>query len=77
MIELLGTSGCHLCEVAERMVRRLAPTLGHAVQVTDIALDDALVEKYGMSIPVLRHDSGKELGWPFEEAQLLDWLTNL
>lgn len=77
MIELLGTSGCHLCDVAERMVRRIAPAQGHPVQLKDIALDDVLVEQYGMRIPVLRHEKGQELSWPFDEEELMEWLANL
>ena len=73
-IELLGTTGCHLCEVAERMVRRIAPVLGFTLLYVDIAEDDALVDKYGMQIPVLRTQDGDELGWPFAEEELIHWL---
>ena len=76
-IELLGTSGCHLCEVAEKMVRRIAPHFGVTVAYLDIATQDELVEKYGLSIPVLRDSQLNELGWPFEEEQLTQWLASL
>ena len=38
----------------------------------DLPVDDeALVEKYGIRIPVLkRARDGEELGWPFDEEQL-------
>lgn len=77
-VELLGTSGCHLCEVAERLVRRIAPNLGANIQHIDIASDDALVDAYGMKIPVLRTQEGKtsELNWPFDEESLIAWLTS-
>jgi hypothetical protein len=42
-----------------------------AVDAIDIADDEALVEKYGIRIPVLkRARDGEELGWPFGEEQL-------
>ena len=73
-LELLGTTGCHLCEVAERMIRRIAPVLGFTLSYVDIAEDDALVDKYGMQIPVVRAQNGRELGWPFAEEELIHWL---
>lgn len=76
-LELLGTSGCHLCDVAEKLVRRIAPPLGAKVTLLDIAESDALVEQYGMRIPVLRHASGATLGWPFDEQTLIHWLQSL
>jgi len=76
-VELLGTSGCHLCEVAEKLVRRIAPPLGAKVTLLDIAESDELVEQFGMTIPVLRHTNGKTLGWPFDEQTLIHWLESL
>lgn len=75
-IQLLGTSGCQLCDVAERMVRRMAPPLGFTIELVDIAEDDALVEQFGMAIPVLIGGE-QQLGWPFEEEQLTHWLQTL
>lgn len=64
---LYGTSACHLCEEAEALVGRL----GLALDVVDIAEDDALHERYGMRIPVLRRlDTGAELDWPFDAASI-------
>jgi len=81
LVQLLGTSGCHLCDVAERLVRRIAPSLGFAVELVDIANDNALVDEYGMRIPVVRVElkdqSLKELGWPFQEEELIEWLQSL
>jgi hypothetical protein len=43
---------------------------------TDIANDDALIEAYGVRIPVLLNIStSKELGWPFDEQALFEWLS--
>ena len=67
------TLGCHLCEEAERMLSAVASSQSFtlAVDSIDIADDEALVEKYGIRIPVLkRARDGEELGWPFGEEQL-------
>lgn len=73
-IQLLGTSGCHLCDMAERLVRRVSISLQIQLSKVDIALDDQLLEQYSLSIPVLRTLSGLQLNWPFDEAQLSEWL---
>jgi hypothetical protein len=41
----------------------------------EISDDETLLERYGLSIPVVRReDSGSELSWPFDEAKLLRFL---
>lgn len=71
---LYGSVGCHLCEQAEALLRQL---LGHsfeAVQQVDVSDSDALMDRYGLRIPVLagRAVDGEwlELGWPFDAAAL-------
>ena len=74
--QLFHTSGCHLCEEAEAMLLPMAEKLGVTVSRVDIAEEDALVEAYGMRIPVVRNvASGRELGWPFEPEQLYSFLV--
>ena len=77
-IQFLSTSGCHLCEQAHEMARYLMkhdPEVADTVnlEMIDIANDDALVEQYGIRIPVLVCLS-RELGWPFELEELRSWL---
>ena len=75
---LFTTLGCHLCEEAERMLATVACSQSFTLTVDaiDIADDEALVEKYGILIPVLkRARDGEELGWPFDE-ELLARFTN-
>lgn len=60
---LYGTTCCHLCEQAEAVLQAVGVKAEHI----DIAEDDALLEKYGVRIPVVkREDTGEELGWPFD-----------
>jgi len=67
---LYGTPACHLCELAEDLLHRRglpAP----AWRSVDIAADEALLDRYGRRIPVLRRASdGAELDWPFDAATL-------
>jgi hypothetical protein len=70
---LYGTEFCHLCDEAEAILRAVRV----AAVYTDIAGDDELLERYGTRIPVLqRGDTGDELGWPFDAANVLEFLKN-
>lgn len=68
---LYHTSGCHLCEEAELIVEQVTTPARIPFSKVDIADDDLLLEAYGIRIPVFSHlPSGRELGWPFNAAQL-------
>ena len=72
--QLFGTLGCHLCDLAEAEVMPLVEH-GLLVELIDIADSEALVEAYGLRIPVLRRvDTGAELGWPFDTEQIVAFL---
>ena len=72
--QLFGTLGCHLCELAEAEVMPLVEH-GLLVELIDIVDSEALVEAYGLRIPVLRRvDTGAELGWPFDTEQIVAFL---
>ena len=68
---LYGTSACHLCEIAEAMLEGQ----GAVFDKVDISTSDDLFERYGVRIPVLRRPDGRELGWPFSEAELAEFLA--
>ena len=70
---LYGTRSCHLCEQAGTMLYEAGVT----AEYIDIAENEALLEKYGMRIPVVRRvDSGTELDWPFDESALNELTGN-
>ncbi len=69
MIRLFSTEGCHLCEQAYAMLAEL----GAEVEVVDIAFDDELFSRYGVTIPVVNLN-GEELNWPFTIETLKSWL---
>ncbi|KLN65870.1 thiol-disulfide isomerase [Vibrio sp. VPAP30] len=47
--------------------------ISHQVKIVDIAFDDELFSRYGVTIPVLNYQ-GNELNWPFDLQQLQLWL---
>lgn len=70
-LTLLGTRGCHLCDVAEGLLLQAAAARRLDWQYRDIALDEDLVGRYGERIPVLLAADGRELGWPFSLLDIL------
>jgi hypothetical protein len=71
MLTLFGTQGCHLCDDAEAMLACAATARAIEWRYVDIALDPALVERYGTRIPVLAGADGQEIGWPFSLLDIL------
>ena len=66
MLALYTTSGCHLCERADALIRGAVAVAFRPVEIAD---DGDLLERYGLRIPVLRRlDTGEELDWPFDAA---------
>lgn len=76
---LYHTAGCHLCELAEAIALPLAAAAGVRLRRVDIAASDALTERYGTRIPVLRNPAilGEEIGWPFDEAAVRGLLAGI
>ncbi|GAD81389.1 glutaredoxin family protein [Vibrio ezurae] len=70
-VTLYSTEGCHLCEQAYALLSQV----GIEPQVIDIAFDDALFARYGVTIPVVQYNN-QELNWPFDLQQLQQWLDN-
>ena len=71
---LYGTSACHLCELAQEMLEaRCKAKPGLGFEKVDISTSDALFERYGVRIPVVRDPEGRELGWPFTAAELREF----
>ena len=69
------TVGCHLCDQAKAIYQATLNPDFFWVETVDIANSDALIERYGVRIPVIRHEpSGRELGWPFGPEELVEFL---
>lgn len=73
MITLYSTEGCHLCEMAFSLL--IQANVASQVDVIDIAFDEELFSRYGVTIPVLSYQ-GSELNWPFDFSELTQWLEN-
>ena len=68
---LYGTSACHLCELAQEMLQQLAQVApGFVYSAVDISDSEKLFQRYGLRIPVLTDQRGRELDWPFTPDQL-------
>ena len=65
------TAGCHLCEYAESILL----AAGVPFSAVDIEEDLALIQRYGIRIPVVADEQGRELGWPFDGQALSHWLN--
>ncbi len=77
-LELMGTLGCHLCDVAAAVLMPVVDPEQFAVYQVDIADDDELMDKYAVRIPVLVDvESQQELEWPFDEQALKAFLEGL
>ncbi len=71
---LYSADGCHLCDDALTVIGAVLGEID-SVDVVNIRDDEALIEKYGLRIPVIRKaESEDELGWPFAEDDLRDWM---
>jgi len=73
LISLYSTQECHLCEMAFELTKQVG--ISQRVEKVDIALDNDLFLRYGVTIPVLKYQQS-ELNWPFDKQQLLNWLDN-
>jgi hypothetical protein len=69
---LFQRDDCQLCDLALDLLAQVRAPEFESVFIDG---DDALEARYGERVPVLRDaEDGRELDWPFEAAQLRDWL---
>ena len=73
---LLGTSGCHLCEIAEQLMVRFQSVQPITYENVDIAnFDEALMMEFATTIPVILTPS-KRLDYPFSVMDLQQLLAH-
>jgi glutaredoxin len=66
---LITRAGCHLCEQAEQVLRRLHGELGFDYRELDVDAEPGRREEYSDRVPVILID-GREHGyWRVEEAR--------
>lgn len=72
---LYSTLGCHLCEQAKALMWPVLAAAEYGLEEVDISESEQLLERYQFSIPVAENpESGRELFWPFGEAEVVDLL---
>lgn len=77
-VYLYMTAGCHLCDKAKQLIWPLILQYQFRLVNVDIADDDSLIERYGISIPVLgAHEKFRELKWPFTEEEANNFFAEL
>lgn len=67
---LLGTTGCHLCTIAEQLIKRLQavePITYHYVDIADF--DEDLMMEFATTIPVIVTQN-QRLNYPFSVMDL-------
>jgi glutaredoxin len=68
-VTLVTRAGCHLCQDAEAVLRRLRDELAFGYAEVDVDTDPARKAEYSDRVPVILID-GKEHGyWRVEEAR--------
>lgn len=70
---LYHTEGCHLCEQALELLN--AQLLPQQIILRDIVEESELIEKYQYTIPVVANNNNQELGWPFDEQKLKEFIN--
>ncbi len=73
-LTLYTTLGCHLCHQLETLLVTLC-ACEYCLERVEISEEDALVERYGVRIPVLADEQGQELDRGFEAPRLASWLA--
>jgi len=52
-VELVTRSGCHLCDIAEALIRGVARERPLRVRTLDVDADPELLARYGLRVPVV------------------------
>ncbi len=67
-VELFTRDGCHLCEDAKAVLERVRRDLPFDFDEIDVDGDPALVEKYGLEVPVIVVGGRKHAKYRLDEA---------
>ena len=73
-LTIYSRPGCHLCDEMKSTVRRVLSTRTAEPTITveeiDISVDPALIDRYGLEIPVLLVDGKKAAKYRVSEEEL-------
>jgi glutaredoxin len=74
-LTIYSKPGCHLCDDMKSLIHRVIATLANAHTITldeiDISTDPALLDRYGLEIPVLMIGGKKVAKYRVTEAELI------
>ena len=70
VVTFVTRSGCHLCEVAEPVVRAAAAEAGARFEVRDVDDSPADVAAYSAKVPVVLLDGREHAYWTVDEKAL-------
>jgi hypothetical protein len=70
-LALISRPGCHLCEVAEQVLDRIAADTGEQWTKVDVTDSVELERDYGDRVPVLLLDGVEHGYWRIERERLL------
>jgi glutaredoxin len=68
-VTLVTRAGCHLCEDAEKLLRRLAGELGFGYAEVDVDGTPELRAEFSDRVPVVLIDGAEHGYWRVEEAR--------
>ena len=75
-LTLFSGKTCCLCNDAEQLVQQSAPSWYEQLRKIDVTSSPEVYHLYAARIPVLkREDNDRELGWPFDQNQLIEFLS--
>jgi glutaredoxin len=69
-VTLYSRPGCHLCDAARVVVRRVCDDLGEEFVEVSIDDDPALQDRFGEEVPVTFVDGRQHDFWRVDEARL-------
>lgn len=73
-LTLYQRDDCHLCDLALGLLAKVRAPEFDSVFIDG---DEALEQRYGIRVPVLRDEGrGVELEWPFDAEKLREFLRN-
>ena len=77
MVTLFGKPGCHLCDEARDLVRRVCDGRAVELREIDITLDPTLNREYGERIPVLVLNGEELFEYFVDEGVLVERLDRV
>jgi len=76
VLYLYMTDCCHLCDEAEQLLKTVTAYRPVQWQPRDVVDHPEWMATYGERIPVLADEIGHSLDWPFDAADVMQFLDS-